>query len=264
MKRFKSILFSAGVALTRTLALPLALSSSTLAVTGAEAAASDAKGRKEGQAIVTSVKGTATLSTAIEAPKPAPALELKVDEWTPLFDGKTLKGWKPTDFAGAAEIEVKDGQILAPMGAMLTGVTYTNPTPTVDYELSLEAMKVDGSDFFCGLTFPVKDSHATLILGGWGGGVVGISSIDGYDASMNETTEYMAFDRGRWYRIRVRVTDTKIQAWIDDDRLVNVDTTDKKISLRFGEIELSKPLGLAAWITSAAWRNIRIRAVEAE
>ena len=84
---------------------------------------------------------------------------------------------------------------------MLTGVSYTNELPRIDYEVSLEAMKIDGSDFFCGLTFPVDNAFCSFIAGGWGGGVVGLSSIDGMDASENETTKYMKFDASRWYPI---------------------------------------------------------------
>ena len=71
-----------------------------------------------------------------------------------LFDGKTLAGWKVTDFAGHGEVTVKDGTLVLEMGQM-TGITWTNDLPRMNYELSLEAMRVEGSDFFCGLTFPV-------------------------------------------------------------------------------------------------------------
>ena len=45
-----------------------------------------------------------------------------------------------------------------------------------------------------------------ILLGGWGGGVVGISSIDTMDASENETTKYRQFVTDRWYKVRLRVT----------------------------------------------------------
>jgi hypothetical protein len=116
----------------------------------------------------------------------------KADE-KELFNGKDLKGWKVTDFGGQGETEVKDGKIITLMGASLSGVQYTNSVPTNNYAISLEAMKVDGSDFFLGLTFPVKDTHCSLIVGGWGGGVVGLSSVDSMDASENETTKFVTF-----------------------------------------------------------------------
>ena len=57
----------------------------------------------------------------------------------------------------------------------------------------------------------------------------------------------------------MRVTPAKIEAWIDDDQMLNVETKDKKISMRAGEIELSKPCGIATFRTHAAFREIRLR-----
>ena len=174
-----------------------------------------------------------------------------------LFDGKTLAGWKVTDFAGHGEVTVKDGTVVLETGQM-TGITWTNDLPRMNYELSLEAMRVEGSDFFCGLTFPVAKDPCSLIVGGWGGGVVGLSSLDSQDASSNETTKYVTFKNGRWYAIRLRVTPGKIEAWIDADKVVDVATADKTISIR-PEVEESKPLGIASWSTTAALRNLKLR-----
>jgi hypothetical protein len=184
------------------------------------------------------------------------------EAWKPLFDGKSLAGWAITDFAGHGEVEVRDGNVMVGLGAALTGIHWTNAYPKVDYELRLEAKKVDGSDFFCGLTFPFQDTFCSLIVGGWGGGVVGLSSLDSQDASMNETTKYLAFEKDRWYRIRLRVAAERIEAWLDDDRVVDLETKDRRIGLRLGEIELSKPLGFAAWMTRAAWRKLELRRLD--
>jgi len=54
----------------------------------------------------------------------------------------------------------------------------------------------------------------------------------------------------------------KIQAWIDQDKVVDVATTDKRISVRAGDIEMSKPFGLSAWETSAVLREIKFRTVK--
>jgi len=179
-------------------------------------------------------------------------------DWQPLFDGKTLANWEVTGFAGHGDVEVKDGAIVLNQG-ILTGIHRTKPPAVVDYEVTLEARRVTGGDFFCGFTFPVRDSHATLVVGGWGGAVVGISSLDGQDASQNETTQYKRFENGRWYRIRMSVTSTNLSTWIDDERVVNVATTGKKIALRPGDIELSAPFGFATWSTTAELRDIRWR-----
>jgi hypothetical protein len=184
------------------------------------------------------------------------------DGWQPLFNHETLDGWRATDFAGHGEVVVEKGRLVLGMGAILTGVNGTNLPAKTDYEIALDAMKVDGSDFFCGLTFPVGESCCTLIVGGWGGGVVGISSIDGSDASMNETTRYMEFESKRWYRIRVRVTASKIEAWIGREKVADVKLEGKRIGVRPGEIELSQPFGLAAYQTTGAFRDIKWRSLQ--
>jgi hypothetical protein len=182
--------------------------------------------------------------------------------WRSLFDGKTLTNWKSTNFGGEGEIRVENGKILLETGVTLTGITWTGgDIPRMNYEVSLEAMKVSGDDFFCGLTFPVGDSLCSLIVGGWGGTVVGLSSIDDQDASENETTTSMDFAHGRWYRIRVRVTPKKIEAWIDDKTVIDAVTTGHKISIR-PEVSLSKPLGIATWKTEAALRDIKLRKLD--
>lgn len=152
---------------------------------------------------------------------------------------------------------VSNGQVHLGMGQM-TGITWTNSLPRMGYEISLDAMRVDGSDFFCGLTFPVDKSPCSLIIGGWGGGVVGLSSVNGEDASQNETTSYMNFANKKWFHIRLRVEPGKIQAWIDEDRVVNLETTDKTFSIRI-EMESSAPLGIATWNTAAALKNIQMK-----
>jgi hypothetical protein len=168
-----------------------------------------------------------------------------------------LTGWAPTDFAGKGAVTVSNGQINLGSGYM-TGVTCTSDIPRMNYELSLEAKRVDGSDFFCGLTFPVGTNFLTLIVGGWGGGVVGISSVDGEDASQNETTKYLNFTNDRWYHVRLRVTPKRVLAWIDNEELVNLEIEDRRLSIRF-EVEPSAPLGVATWNTAAALREIEVK-----
>ena len=188
-----------------------------------------------------------------------PSAPFEGEGWQPMFDGKTLTGWRETDFTGHGEVQCQAGLIVLNMGDPFTGVNWTNDFPKMNYEVAFDAMRILGSDFFCGLTVPVSNSFCSLIVGGWGGSLVGISSLDSMDASENETTRFTSFDQNRWYRIRLRVTAAKLEAWIDKDKIVDVVTTDKRISVRPGDIELSKPFGLSCWQTTAALREIKMR-----
>ncbi len=204
------------------------------------------------------------------AAQPVPAAKKTTADaakWETLFDGSTLTGWAQSGFEAEGPVRVQNpfrdgrGAIVIEKGTTLSGITWKRggALPRTDYEITLEAMKLDGSDFFCGFTFPVGSTACSFIVGGWSGMVVGISSIDYADASENETTTGMDFAINRWYRIRVRVTPTKIEAWIDDQQMVDLTTTGKKISMRPGDIQQSMPLGIATYMTSAAIRDIRLR-----
>ena len=179
--------------------------------------------------------------------------------WEPLFDGKTLGNWQSTKFIGEGPVRVENGQIVLEPGNDLTGITWTGPRlPTTNYELALQAMRLEGGDFFAGVTFPVNDSFCSLILGGWGGTVVGLSSINGMDASENQTSQSIAFEPRRWYDVRIRVTPAKIEAWLDERQIVDVDLKGNKVDTRI-EVDPSKPLGVASWRTKSALRAIRLR-----
>ena len=200
----------------------------------------------------------AQILTRAAARPPTPA---GVGDWRTLFGGQSLTGWRITEFSGGGRVECRSGVLVFGKGDPFTGVTYAEDFPKVNYEVTFEAMRVAGDDFFCGLTFPVQNSFCSLILGGWGGSVVVLSNLEGADASENETTQFISFEDGRWYRVRLRVSEARIEAWIEQKKVVDVVTTGRKISLRYGDIELSKPFGLAAWNTSAAVRDLKLRAI---
>jgi len=178
-----------------------------------------------------------------------------------LFDGKTLGNWKTTDFGGQGKVYVKDGSIYLEQGNDMTGITWAGPLVRMNYEITLQAMRVSGSDFFCGFTFPVNDKCCSLVLGGWGGSLCGLSNIDYYDAANNETTRFVSFENGKWYHVRLRVTPNRIQAWLQEEGeepLVDMDITGRKIDTR-AEMDLCQPMGVATWQTAGAVRNIKMR-----
>jgi hypothetical protein len=189
--------------------------------------------------------------------KPPVQAEIPLSDSTFIFNGVNLDGWEITNFGPQGPVDVSGGAIILGMGDGCTGVTYKKDFPLVNYEVTLEARRINGIDFFCGMTFPVGEFPCTLIIGGWGGTVVGLSSINGRDASENETTRLMKFEPGMWYKIRLRVTEEDINAWIDEQNVVNFTIGDKKLSIR-PEVNLSRPFGIASWNTTAGIRNIRV------
>ena len=179
-----------------------------------------------------------------------------------LFDGKNLDNWERTDFAGKGDVRIdENGSLVLEMGAELSGVHWKGKTelPKINYEVTLQAKRTMGSDFFCGLTFPFKESHATLILGGWGGSLIGISSLDDFDASENETGDAYVFEDKKWYDVRLRVTEEKLQVWLDDKMVIDTDVEGRKVSMRFGEIEMSVPFGICTYATTGVIRDIKIK-----
>ena len=86
------------------------------------------------------------------------ATEATEAAWRSLFDGKTLKGWEVIEYAGQGGVSVKEGAIHIGQGEMLSGVRCAaKDLPKVDYEIELEARRLQGNDFFCCLTFPYRD-----------------------------------------------------------------------------------------------------------
>jgi hypothetical protein len=192
--------------------------------------------------------------------QPPVQTDAKMQELT-LFNGTSLDNWSKTDYAGKGEIFIDNNQALVlEMGATLSGIHWTgDDLPVENYEISLQARRTMGSDFFCGLTFPYKDSHATLILGGWGGSLIGISSIDDFDASENETGDAYIFEEKEWYDIRLLVMETKLKVFINGETVIDADVDGKKVAMRVGEIEMSVPLGITTYGTTGEFKNIVLR-----
>ena len=186
--------------------------------------------------------------------------------WKSLFDGKSLKGWevvKGYDYEDQGKVEVQDGCLVIGTGRPATGVRWTEAFPKTDYEIEMDGKRVAGSDFFCGLSFPVGDNALTLILGGWGGQICGISSIDYQDAANNETTKVVEFKPKTWYHVRMRILPERLKAWLDGEQIVDVDTKDRKVDIRI-DISESVPFGVATYQTVAAYKSIRVRRLTEE
>ncbi|MFH1922316.1 MAG: DUF1080 domain-containing protein [Planctomycetota bacterium] len=222
-------------------------------------------------AVLLAAAGAVCLAAPTEEPVPAekaekPAKPGKKDDpfaWKSMFDGKTLEGWKVPVFGGDGEVTVKDGTMVLGMGDPMTGITYTGKLPRENYEVQLEAKRTQGIDFFATTTFPVGKDHCSFVTGGWAGTVVGISCVDFYDASDNITTQFLAFDDNKWYKIRIRVSEPKIECWIGEEKMVDLERKGHKFDVRM-EVDLCKPFGISSYTTEGVLRNLRIRSLKPE
>jgi len=183
--------------------------------------------------------------------------------WQSLFDGKTLTNWEVLRYGGDGEPFVRDGVLVLPKptkGAM-TGVCWIgDELPDINYEVYYEARRVEGSDIFAGFTFLYGETAASIVFGGWGGLVNGLSSIDGWDALDNETYQLIPWANDRWYPVQLRVTPDSIRATVGSYNIVDLATAGKDIHLRGDYLDT----GFTLWIynTTGEIRNIRIRHIE--
>lgn len=201
--------------------------------------------------------GLPPLDSAAADPPPITAQGAEDGRWHRVpSDDRSL--WESCRFGGDGDVTLATDRIHLGIGDPLTGVRCSVEVPRENFEIELEARRTSGFDFFCGLTFPIGEGHASLILGGWAGGIAGLSSIDGEDASDNATKRLMHFDNDRWYRVRVRVDAEKVRAWVDDKEIVDQPRGDHQFDIR-GEMHPSLPLGIAAFQCDAELRNFRWR-----
>ena len=182
-------------------------------------------------------------------------------EKTALFNGKDLTGWKVQDqyeFESHGKVYVKDGVLYLEEGRPMTGIAWQSEFPKSNYEISMDAMRVSGNDFFVGMTFPVGDGWVTWINGGWGGNVVGLSNVDGFNASENQWSQGRSFEDKKWYHFDLRVTDERIQCWIDEEKTIDLERKGHKFEV-WEEQAPIKPFGVATWHTGGALKNFTMK-----
>ncbi|MEZ6134414.1 MAG: family 16 glycoside hydrolase [Pirellulaceae bacterium] len=187
------------------------------------------------------------------------------EKWKQLLPKKGLGDWQVTDFVGEGEVH-RDGELLIlEMGDPLTGINLKKlgDIPTSGFEIEVQCNRQEGNDFLCGLTFPVGKEFCSLIAGGWGGGLVGLSSVDGLDASENSTSSHFEFKNNQWYTFRVRVDDDAIYAWIDNKEVIRQERDRTEFSTRI-EVYPSQPLGLCVFQSKVAVKNFRWRSLNEE
>lgn len=177
--------------------------------------------------------------------------------------------WRSINFGGEGDAFFKDGALNLDYGSPLTGVKHKGDLAdllgeSIDhYAITLQAQRVEGTDLFLGVTFPVgKDGHVSLVLGGWGGAITGLSNLDDLNASENKTTRYHAFADKRWYKVKILVAPEKIQCWLDDEQIVDVQRADYAKYDTHGAVIDTKPFGLFSYGTWGRVTDLKVWPLE--
>ena len=199
---------------------------------------------------------------------PAPKKEETKGAVLNLF-AEGVKHWKVLDdFPSNGGIEKGDeeGIFRVGTGDPLSGVRYEGPEelPVTNYEFTVESRRTKGGDFFCAITFPVNSikTCCTFVAGGWGGALTGISSIDGMDAANNSTSTFHKYEKNAWHTFKIRVTPKELKVWQGKDAIVELELADRKISMRWGDIEYCQPFGLATYLSTGEFRNFKLRRLD--
>jgi hypothetical protein len=192
-------------------------------------------------------------------------------DWKSLITDRDLSIWKKTNFGGEGDISVdEDNVITLAMGDPQTGINvdeaafekqFQRKLPRDNYELKWSANRVQGSDFFVGLTFPVGEDYVSFISGGWGGGISGLSSLNGNDASENKTTQYDAFDNDTWYEFKLRVDPESITVWRNGESLFSIKRAQHTLSIR-NEVRVSRPLGYSVFQSDVLLKDFSFRIIQ--
>lgn len=185
-------------------------------------------------------------------------------EWD-LLESPLLTHWQKSGIPDEGAVQFMAGSLSLAAGLPLTGCKFTAwqslDMPGTDYSIEYEAMRAEGEDIFGMCTFPVSShsAHATFVIGGWGGTLTGVSSIDFKDASENSTRAEQTFSNGAWHHVRIEVRPDDIRAWVNRRPVVNVSIKGRQVGLRPGYIDHCLPFGFATWNTEGRIRAVKVR-----
>ncbi len=193
----------------------------------------------------------------------------KIESWN-LSAPSLSEQWKEAAITRSGGFTHEPNGFTINAGQPMSGVVFPQwvekRMPVTDYAISYEALRVSGGDFFGSATFPVGsvERFVTFVLGGWGGSQVGISCIDGYDASENSTGSSQSFENGRWYKVLIEVRSDLLKVWIDGRPIVSANIAGSQLSLRGGEIHHCMPFGFATYGTVGRVRGVEIQRLKIE
>ncbi len=125
-----------------------------------------------------------------------------------------------------------------------------------DYEYTLEARKLSGNEGFL-ILFRVRSEKDFYWcnLGGWNNTLHSLERGKSGEGRWHRVGPSVrgSIKRGRWYRIKIRCEGSHISVWLDGKKLI--DFTDP-------EGHLQGCVGIGTWATKAAFRNVKVKALD--
>lgn len=124
-----------------------------------------------------------------------------------------------------------------------------------DYEISLEAQKLGGREGFL-VFFRVKNERDFywLNIGGWNNTASAVEKAQRGRRRAVSPFRQTKVEENRWYKIRVRCQGQRIQAWLDDELLLDFADDENP--------HLTGRVGVGTWATKAKFRNIKVTALD--
>jgi hypothetical protein len=186
--------------------------------------------------------------------------------WTNLFDGKTLKGWKQLN--GQAKYEVKNGMIIGTTVANTPNSFLATEKDYSDFILELDLKVADAMNSgvqFRSLSKPdYRDSRVHGYQAevdptdrAWSGGIYDEARRDWlYIPNINPEGK-KAFRKGKWNKYRIEAIGSTIRTWINGipvSHLIDDMTASGFIALQVHAIYADMKPGM-----QIMWKNIRIQ-----
>jgi hypothetical protein len=185
--------------------------------------------------------------------------------WTPLFNGRTLDGWKQVN--GTAPYVVEDGMIVgrpvlgSPNSFLVTEKTYG------DFILEVEFMGDDG--FNSGIQF--RGEYDPAVRGGkvhgyqfeidpspraWTGGLYDESRRGWLHTLLDQPQSQRAYRPNAWNHARIEAIGPSIRTWLNG--VACADVLDNMTPSGFLGLQLHSITDAAGAAKTVRWRNIRI------
>ena len=161
----------------------------------------------------------------------------------------------------SGDVRIDGGRILLEAGDPWTALVCTREEFPESYELEFEGMTPDKWSGLPAVVFPVGGERGVYVIGACGGGETGLVGFDGLGMVLNGTMQRKFYWPGQWFRVRLRVTSTAIQAWVDKRKMLDLPTVGRAFEV-WPSYDYARPLALVTRDINAYARNVRIRPIE--